>query len=103
MPIIKSAVKRVKQSEKRRERNVQTKKTLKTATKNLDAAVAAKDTKKMSVLLGEVYSAYDTAVKKNIIHKNKAARRKAHYSELVKNASPKSKKAAPKKTAAAKN
>ncbi len=84
MPIIKSAVKRVRQSEKRRERNVQTKKQLKDATKALDSAIESKNTKSLEKLLGEVYSAYDTAVKKNLVHKNKAARSKASYSSQVK-------------------
>ena len=87
MPIIKSAVKRVKQSEKRRVRNVEVKRSLRSNTKELDAAVESGDTKNLNKLLNEVYSSYDTAVKKNLIHKNKAARKKAHYSDLVKNAS----------------
>jgi len=97
MPIIKSAVKRVKQAEKRRDRNVEVKRTLRSNTKALDAAVESNDTKNLNELLNKVYSSYDTAVKKNLIHKNKAARKKAHYSELVKNAST-AKKTAPKKT-----
>ena len=100
MPIIKSAVKRVRQSEKRRLRNVQTKKQLKGATKALDAAIESKDTKKIDDLLGDVYSSYDTAVKKNLIHKNKAARKKAHYSAAVKALG--AKKPAAKKTSAKK-
>lgn len=86
MPIIKSAVKRVKQAEKRRERNVQTKKTLKTSTKALDGALDSKDAKNLDSLLNDVYGAYDTAVKKNLVHKNKAARMKASYSAKVKKA-----------------
>jgi small subunit ribosomal protein S20 len=87
MPIIKSAVKRVKQAEKRRDRNVEVKRTLRSNSKALDAAIESGDTKNLDELLNKVYSSYDTAVKKNLIHKNKAARKKAHYSELVKNAS----------------
>lgn len=98
MPIIKSAVKRVRQSEKRRERNVQTKKQLKDATKALDAAIESKDTKILNTLLGDVYGAYDTAVKKNLIHKNKAARSKASYSAKVKTISSTKKTATKKST-----
>ncbi len=86
MPIIKSAAKRVKQAEKRRERNVQSKRTLRESTRALEAAVGTKPPKVLNELLAEVYGAYDTAVKKNIIHKNKAARKKSHYSQLVKSA-----------------
>ncbi len=102
MPIIKSAVKRVKQSEKRHDRNVQTKHALRDSTKALEAALETKDTKNLSELLSKVYSSYDTAVKKNLIHKNKAARKKAHYSDLVKSVSTK-KKAPAKKPIAKKS
>lgn len=102
MPIIKSAAKRVRQAEKRQTRNAQTKRTLRESTKALEAAVISKDTKKLPKLLADVYGAYDTAVKKNLIHKNKAARKKSHYSDLVKNASPAETKKAPAKKPAAK-
>lgn len=87
MPIIKSAAKRVKQAQKRQTRNSQTKRTLRESTKALEAAVTTKNTKKLPELLANVYGAYDTAVKKNLVHKNKAARKKSYYSNLVKNVS----------------
>lgn len=101
MPIIKSAVKRVKQADKRRARNVQTKRTLRDNTRALEAAIEAKDSKKINELLSSVYSSYDQAVKKNLVHKNKAARKKASYSSMVKGVSsskPKSVKKQPTET-----
>ena len=99
MPIIKSAVKRVKQADKHRERNIQFKRTLKNNTRALDAAIDSNDSKKAKELLGKVYGSYDAAVKKNLLHKNKAARKKAFYAARVKSiASPKSKKITPKKS-----
>lgn len=102
MPIIKSAAKRVKQADKRHARNVQTKRTLRDNTRALEAAIEAKDTKGINELLSSVYSSYDQAVKKNLIHKNKAARKKASYSLMVKEMSPSKPKATKKKTTAKK-
>ena len=79
MPIIKSAIKRAKQTIVRRERNVATKKSLKEAMKAFVAAPSA-------TTVSEVQSAIDTAVKKNILEKNTAARRKARVSRMAKEA-----------------
>lgn len=86
MPIIKSAIKRVKQAEKRRLRNVTTKRSLKAATKQLDAAIVEGDKKKIDESLRSVSSKLDTAVKKNLMHKNRAARQKAAYAKAAKSA-----------------
>ena len=96
MPIIKSAIKRAKQTIKRRDRNVGTKRDIKDATKAFMAKPSA-------ATLSKVQSEIDTAVKKNILEKNTAARRKAHYARIAKEAGVKlgtAKKAAPKATAA---
>lgn len=87
MPIIKSAAKRVKQASKRQVRNALTKRNLRDSTKALEAGVVTKGKKNLDELLANVYGAYDTAVKKNLMHKNKAARKKSHYSTLVKSTS----------------
>jgi ribosomal protein S20 len=75
MPIIKSAIKRMRQTEKRRARNVTTKRNLRTALKTL--------TSKSTEDLRKAQSEIDTAVKKNLMSKNTAARKK---SQLVKQA-----------------
>lgn len=95
MPIIKSAIKRAKQTLKRRARNVGIKSDIKSAVK----AFMAKPT---STGLSAAQSEIDTAVKKGLIKKNTAARRKANLSKVAKNAGVKltaTKKAAPKTTA----
>lgn len=109
MPIIKSAIKRMKQTVKRRERNQATKKDMKNAVKDFSA-------KPTAASLAKAQSEIDTAVKKNQLPKNTAARRKAQLAktakeagvkmEAAKKAAPKAApkaaaKAAPKKTAAA--
>jgi len=96
MPIIKSAIKRVKQAARRNEQNVATKKDIKAATKAFLLKPTAKG-------LSEVQSTIDTAVKKNVLEKNTAARRKAQYAKIAKDAGVKleagTKKAAPKAAA----
>ncbi len=79
MPIIKSAIKRAKQTVKRRERNVGIKRDIKGAVKAFLAKPSA-DT------LAKAQSEIDTAVKKNLISKNTAARRKASLSRTAKEA-----------------
>ena len=106
MPIIKSAIKRAKQAAKRRERNVGIKHDIKTATK----AFAAKPT---AATLSATQSEIDTAVKKGLIKKNTASRRKSALAAAAKKAGVKfeakkatkktpAKKPAVKKTAAKK-
>ena len=92
MPIIKSAIKRAKQTVKRRERNVATKRDLKDAVKAFNA-------KPTAATLSAAQSAIDTAVKKNVLNKNTASRRKALLAKTAKEAGVKlggAKKATPK-------
>ena len=93
MPIIKSAIKRAKQTIARRDRNVATKRTVKEAVKAFQAEPSA-------ATLSAAQSAIDTAVKKNVLEKNTAARRKANLSKAAKEAGVKlTAKAAPKAAA----
>jgi ribosomal protein S20 len=98
MPIIKSAIKRAKQTIKRRERNVGIKQDIKSAIK----AFMAKPT---ATTLSAAQSEIDTAVKKKLIKKNTAARRKSSLAKAAKNAGVKlatAKKAPVKQVTAAK-
>lgn len=79
MPIIKSAIKRMRQTAKRRTRNINVKHDLK-------GAVKAFMTKPSSAGLQAAQSEIDTAVKKNILKKNTAARRKSQLSKIAKDA-----------------
>ncbi len=69
MPIIKSAKKRVRVARKAAVRNSKTKRTLRSALKFFGRKASAGSHSKAQ-------SAVDTAVKKGVIHKNKAARMK---------------------------
>jgi small subunit ribosomal protein S20 len=109
MPIIKSAKKRVKTAAKARARNAGTKRSLRDAVKAFSKAVESGKPAEITKTQREAVSALDTAVKKAIIHKNKAARQKAALAAKAKAAGvkpakapakPAAKKAAsPKKTA----
>ncbi len=103
MPIIKSAKKRVRTAEKASIRNSKTKRSLKTALKAFHTAITGGDKKATVEAHGEVQSNIDKAVKKNVIHKNKAARQKRQHAAKAKAAATSDtsvKKAAVKKTAA---
>jgi small subunit ribosomal protein S20 len=103
MPIIKSAKKRVRIAKKATVRNSKTKRTLKTALKAFQTAVGgSKDTSKSH---SQAQSAIDTAVKKGVMHKNKAARKKKQLAAQAKASGavkPAAKKTAVKKPAAKK-
>lgn len=98
MPIIKSAKKRVRTSNKAAVRNSKTKRTLKGALKAFHKAITggAKEARKLE---SKAHSELDKAAKKGIMHKNKVARKKSQLARAAK-ASAAPKAAAPKKAAA---
>ena len=77
MPIIKSAKKAARQAEKRRDNNQATKKVIRNALKDFHNKPSAE---KMAI----VQSEYDKAVKKGLIKKNTASRRKANLVKWAK-------------------
>ena len=87
MPIIKSAIKRAKQSLVRRIRNLQVKRDVKQDIAALHAAITDNDPKLIEKNLSEAYSEIDRAVKKHTLHKNTAARRKSQLAHAVAKAS----------------
>ncbi len=99
MPIIKSAKKRVKVANKAAVRNSKTKRSLKGALKAFHHAVTGgnKDAKSAQT---KAQSAIDTAAKKGVMHKNKAARKKSQIAKAAKAAGASDK--APAKKAATK-
>ena len=76
MPNIKAAVKWTRQSEKRSQRNLDTKTRLKTLFKK---ATSSND----PALIAGVEGQFDKAAKKGIIHPNKAARKKSRLAKAV--------------------
>ena len=76
MPNIKAAEKWVRQSDKRTQRNLDTKTRLKTLFKKAKSANDAG-------VVASVEAQYDKAAHKGIIHPNKAARKKARLARAV--------------------
>ncbi len=77
MPNHKSAEKRVRQNEKRRDINRSNKGRLRTSIKKLRGALAGGDAGAINELLPETISTIDKAVQKGVLHRNAAARHKA--------------------------
>ena len=106
MPIIKSAKKRVKIAAKARARNAHFKRSMRDTLKAFNKAVESGKATDIQKTQRDAVSVLDTAVKKEIIHRNKAARQKAALAVRAKAAGAKLTKAtakkatpAPKKTA----
>ncbi len=79
----KSALKRVRQTKVRTERNRQRKSTIKALRKETLAAVQSGDKKAAGESLSKFSSAVDKAAKKGLIHKNKAANLKSGAAKVV--------------------
>lgn len=85
MPIIKSAKKRVKITEKKTAQNKEWKLRLKDAIKNMEKAVESGDKETAAEQLKETKKVIDKAVTRNIIHKNNAARKKSRLTKMYNN------------------
>jgi len=83
MPIIKSAIKRAKQSLVRRGRNLQVKRAVKRDITALQTSITEGDAATIQTNLSAAYSEIDRAVKKGTLHKNTAARRKSGLAHAV--------------------
>ncbi len=117
MPIIQSAKKRVRSAKKATIRNAKTKRTMRTAIKEFRASLTTR--KDSAAALSEAQKTIDIAVKKGLLQKNRAARKKSQLANEAKAAgvklatgtkkaastakkAPAKKAAAPKKAATAK-
>lgn len=102
MPIIKSARKRVKVAAKANIRNAKTKRSMRQALKAFASALAAGKSADIAKAQAQAASAIDKAAKYSVIHKNKAARKKAQLAVKAKGAGVKPAKAPAKKAVAKK-
>ena len=84
MPLIKSAIKRAKQAEKRRVRRQPFKTQLKTFTKKFEDLAKGGKIAEAEKMLPKVFKVIDTAAKKQILHRNTADRRKAMFAKMLK-------------------
>ena len=84
MANIKSAKKRAIQNEKRRLHNASRKSMMRTYLKKVKVAIEKKDKKVAQDMFKTVQTILDRLARKNIIHKNKAARHKSRLTNQIK-------------------
>ncbi len=90
MPNHKSAIKRVRQNEKRRDNNRSNRSRLRTSIKKLRAALAGSNSaEEATTLLPATVSTIDKAVQKGVLHRNAAARYKSRLTARVNQATAK--------------
>ncbi|MGI6143891.1 MAG: 30S ribosomal protein S20 [bacterium] len=83
MANIKSAVKRARQAEERRRRNVSNRSAIKTAIRRFEAALTAGDMTAAKAALRRTTILLDKAAAKGVLHKNKAARKKSRLAKQL--------------------
>ena len=83
MPNIKSAIKRVKISEKNRLHNASQKSDLRTSIKTFEQAVNNQNAAEAEALLRVVSKKLEKAATKGLIHKNAAARKKSRLAKRL--------------------
>lgn len=81
MPIIKSAMKQLRKSIKAKKSNTARKDETRKTVKTLEKFLKEKKTDEAKKKLQEAYSKIDRLAKKNLIHKNTAARKKARLTK----------------------
>ena len=83
MPNIKSAAKAMRQSKTRHEFNQATKDSVKKGVREVRKLITAGDLKGAAEAMKKAMSALDKAAKKNVIHKNTAARKKSRLAKAM--------------------
>jgi small subunit ribosomal protein S20 len=83
MPNTKSAMKAMRQSRKRRVVNIKTSEKYKKALRNFRKLIMANKPQEAKKAISAVSAALDKAVKKHVIHKNKAARLKSRMAKAI--------------------
>lgn len=83
MAITKSAKKAIRQSAKRRDRNLVYKTKMRKLVKEFKALVAQKKQEEAMKVLPQVYAILDKTAKVGIIKKNNASRRKSRLTQMV--------------------
>ncbi len=83
MPNTKSAAKAMRQSNRRRANNLKTKSKFKTAVKKVKKFVVETNVTDAVTALKEAMSTMDKAVKKGVLHKNTASRKKSRLAKSI--------------------
>ncbi len=79
----KSAIKRNRQNQKRREINRRNLKKLRTQLKKINAAIALNNSEEINKLLSPTLSLIDRSIQKGVIHRGAASRRKSRLMDKV--------------------
>ena len=85
MPIIKSAKKALRGSERKRVFNLRRKRAMKDAIKEITKLTLSGGKKEAETKLSEAYKAIDKAAKRGVIKKNNASRKKSRLSKMIAN------------------
>jgi len=83
MPNTKSAAKAMRQSLRRRNINLKTKSKIKNATKQFKKLTSDNNVNEALKALRDAMSALDKAVKKGVVHKNTASRKKSRMAKAI--------------------
>lgn len=83
MPNTKSAAKAMRQSERRRVNNIKTKSKFKAAVKKVKKLVSETNATDAIAALKDAMSTMDKAVKKGVMHKNTASRKKSRLAKSI--------------------
>ncbi|MFA5991141.1 MAG: 30S ribosomal protein S20 [Candidatus Doudnabacteria bacterium] len=83
MPNTKSAAKAMRQSIRRRERNITTKDKFKSAVKEVKSLISAGKKTEAAEAMKKAMSTLDKATKNGVIHKNTASRRKSRMAKAI--------------------
>ena len=83
MPIKKAAKKALRQSLKRRARNIRKKEKIKELLKEFKNLLSKKEIEKAKSLLPQIYKSLDKAAKTGLIKKNTASRKKSRMAKAI--------------------
>jgi small subunit ribosomal protein S20 len=83
MPRRKAAVKTIRVDKKKHLRNLKVKNELKKAIKKFQSLLVSKNVAEAKAFLKKVFSLFDKAAKKRIIHPNTASRKKSRLSKRL--------------------
>ncbi|HEY7139184.1 MAG TPA: 30S ribosomal protein S20 [Methylomirabilota bacterium] len=83
MANIKSAMKRIRQNEKRRLRNAAVRSTVRTSVKSARAAIEGGQADQARATLARTIQTLDKAATKGVIHRNTAARKKSRLTRQL--------------------
>ncbi len=85
MPVIKSAKKALRSSQKKAVFNLRRKRAMKDSIKTIDKLVVDKKKDEAQEKLAVAYKAIDKATKRGVIKKNTASRKKSRLAKAIKN------------------